>query len=66
MPSTISGEAHFLIRKLMASVGPVADAAGSTTRRRHFVTETDELTEALDEAARRWPNVRRPQQLLTL
>jgi hypothetical protein len=25
-----------------------------TTRRRHFVTETDELTEALDEAARRW------------
>jgi hypothetical protein len=49
----------------MAAVGPVADAAEPTTRRRHFVAETDELTEALDEAARRWPNLTRPQPLLT-
>jgi hypothetical protein len=37
-----------------------------TTRRRHSVTETDELTEVLDEGARRWPNLSRPQLLLTL
>ena len=37
-----------------------------TTRRRHSVTETDELTEALDEGAWRWPNLSRPQLLLTL
>lgn len=28
-----------------------------TTRRRHQVTETDELAAALDEAAARWPQV---------
>jgi hypothetical protein len=27
-----------------------------TTRRRHFITETDEIVEALDVAAERWPN----------
>jgi hypothetical protein len=37
-----------------------------TIRRRHSVTDTDELTEALDEGARRWPNLSRPQLLLTL
>ena len=37
-----------------------------TTRPRHFVTETDELAEALDEAARRWPNLSRPQLLVRL
>jgi hypothetical protein len=37
-----------------------------TTGRRHSVTETDELTEALDEGARRCPNLSRPQLLLTL
>jgi hypothetical protein len=37
-----------------------------TARRRHSVTETDELTKALDEGARRWPNLSRPQLLLTL
>jgi hypothetical protein len=26
-----------------------------TTRRRHVVTETDKVAEALDDAARRWP-----------
>ena len=30
------------------------------------MTETDELTEALDEGARRFPNLSRPQLLLTL
>ncbi len=30
-----------------------------TTRTRHAVTETDEITEILDEAARRWPDVPR-------
>lgn len=30
-----------------------------TTRRRHPVTETDEVAQALDEAARRWPGVSR-------
>jgi hypothetical protein len=42
----------------------VADATGPATRRRQFGTETDELTEALDEATRRWPNQSR-QLLLT-
>ena len=27
-----------------------------TTRRRHLITETDEIGEALDVAAERWPN----------
>jgi hypothetical protein len=37
-----------------------------TTRPRHFVTETDELADALDEAARRWPRLSRPQLLVRL
>ncbi len=37
-----------------------------TTRPRHFVTETDDLAEALDEAARRWPGLTRPQLLVRL
>lgn len=32
-----------------------------TTRRRHPVTETDEVAQALDEAARTWPDVPRSQ-----
>jgi hypothetical protein len=27
-----------------------------TTRRRHLITETDEIVDALDVAAERWPN----------
>ena len=34
-----------------------------TARPRHFVTETDELAAALDEAARRWPTLSRSQLL---
>lgn len=30
-----------------------------TNRRRHAVTETDEVAAVLDEAARRWPEVER-------
>ncbi|WP_336922690.1 hypothetical protein [Aquipuribacter sp. SD81] len=37
-----------------------------TTRPRHFVTETDELREALDLAARTWPDLSRPQLLVRL
>ncbi len=37
-----------------------------TTRPRHLVTETDELAEALDAAAARWPGVSRPQLLVRL
>lgn len=37
-----------------------------TTRRRHLVTETDELAEALDAAAARWPGLSRPQLLARL
>jgi hypothetical protein len=37
-----------------------------TTRPRHFVTETDDLTEALDEAASRWPGLSRAQLLVRL
>lgn len=37
-----------------------------TTRPRHFVTETDELAVALNEAARRWPGVSRSQLLVRL
>ena len=37
-----------------------------TTRPRHFVTETDELAEALDAAASRWPGLSRPQLLVRL
>jgi hypothetical protein len=29
-----------------------------TARRRHIVTETDEIASALDDAARRWPDDR--------
>ena len=38
----------------------------STTRPRHFVTETDELADALDEAARRWSGLSRSQLLVRL
>ena len=37
-----------------------------TTRPRHFVTETDDLADALDDAARRWPELSRPQLLVRL
>jgi len=37
-----------------------------TTRARHFVTETDDLADALDEAERRWPGVSRLQLLVRL
>lgn len=37
-----------------------------TTRPRHFVTETDDLAEALDAAASRWPALSRPQLLVRL
>lgn len=37
-----------------------------TTRPRHVVTESDELAEALDEAARRWPELSRGQLVVRL
>lgn len=37
-----------------------------TTRPRHFVTESDELAAALDEAARRWPGLSRSQLIVRL
>lgn len=37
-----------------------------TTRPRHFVTETDELAQALDAAADRWPGLSRAQVLVQL
>lgn len=37
-----------------------------TTRRRHFVTETDDLAQALDDAAARWPGRSRAQVLVQL
>jgi hypothetical protein len=37
-----------------------------TTRPRHLVTETDDLANALDAAASRWPGVSRPQLLVRL
>ena len=37
-----------------------------TTRPRHFVTETDDLAHALDEAARRWPGLSRAQLVVRL
>lgn len=37
-----------------------------TTRPRHFVTETDDLAEALDDAAGRWPGLSRAQLLVRL
>lgn len=41
-------------------------AAVPTSRPRHFVTETDDLTIALDAAAGRWPGLTRPQLLVRL
>lgn len=35
-----------------------------TTRRRHVVTETEQITRALDDAARRWPEERNRAKLL--
>lgn len=37
-----------------------------TTRPRHLVTETDELAEALDAAAQRWPELSRGQLVARL
>ncbi|MGH9070921.1 MAG: hypothetical protein ACRDX8_07120 [Acidimicrobiales bacterium] len=37
-----------------------------TARPRHFVTETDELTDALDAAAQRWPELSRAQLITRL
>lgn len=37
-----------------------------TNRPRHFVTETDDLAEALDAAASRWPGLSRPRLLVRL
>ncbi len=37
-----------------------------TTRPRHFVTETDDLARALDEAAATWPGLSRAQILVRL
>ncbi len=37
-----------------------------TTRPRHFVTETDELATALDQAAKRWPELSRAQLIVRL
>lgn len=37
-----------------------------TTRPRHLVTETDELSEALDAAALRWPDLSRGQLVARL
>jgi hypothetical protein len=37
-----------------------------TARPRQFVTETDELADALDEAARRWPRLSRAQLIVRL
>jgi hypothetical protein len=37
-----------------------------TTRPRHVVTETDQVAEALNDAARRWPQDRRSRSRLLL
>jgi hypothetical protein len=37
-----------------------------TTRPRHLVTETDDLSRALDAAAAQWPGLSRPQLLVRL
>lgn len=37
-----------------------------TTRARHMITETDEVAEALDAAAARWPHLSRGQLLQRL
>lgn len=37
-----------------------------TTRPRHFVTETDDLAQALDAAEARWPGLSRAQVLVRL
>jgi hypothetical protein len=37
-----------------------------TTRPRHVVTETDDLAQALDAAADRWPGLSRPRLLVRL
>ena len=44
----------------------IHSAVVPTTRPRHFVTETDDLAVALDEAARRWPDLSRAQLLVRL
>ena len=65
-PTPVTDAQDFLDQQVDGFGESVADAAGHTTHRRHSVTETDELTEALDKAARGWPNESRPQLLLTL
>jgi len=37
-----------------------------TTRPRHMITETDEVAQALDDAARRWPEERNDRRRLLL
>jgi len=37
-----------------------------TTRPRHLITETDDMAVALDEAARRWPDLSRGQLVARL
>ncbi len=37
-----------------------------TTRTRHFVTESDEVAQALDAAALRWPGLSRAQLIVRL
>jgi DNA-binding transcriptional regulator YhcF (GntR family) len=50
----------------VAPFRPVLHFGMPTTRPRHFVTETDDLAVALDAAARRWPDLSRPQLLVRL
>ena len=45
---------------------PCYTGAVPTTRPRHFVTETDELAAALDQAAERWPELSRAQLIVRL
>lgn len=37
-----------------------------TTRRRHLITESDEVAQAIEDAARRWPEDRRRRSRLLL